>query len=459
MRRGTSATCRSRPSARRSRRFYQQGGDGSRTDQFIGDLTPDEDRYTFNALFTYEITTAARVFADLKYSRTEAFTESQPSFDFFLFLEPDYAFTPPNIAAAAAAAGDSSLLVSRDHFDLGIRGEDIERDTRRVVVGVDGEIAAGTRYEVSLVYGETEVNNLQTNNRLNDRFAAALDAVVDPVSGDIVCRSNLDPSAVPVQSAMERLGWFRAAARHVGGLVHAGARQRLRTGQHPGHECSVARGGGLDHDRQPRVLEDRAVRRHGIPDRRHCRPVRAARGADRLGGGRRVPRGEEQEHPGGGGPGRAHVRQRDAAGRRQVRRVGDLRRGEHSAARRPAVRGQTQHRWCRALLRLQHHGLGDDLEGGPHLGTGVRPQAHRYRRRGDARAEHRRVVRPGRPDFPVHRRPVRRQQPERGHGVPRRKLRDPVDVAWRRPRDLRRSEFREHPRLAGRQPGARGRSG
>jgi iron complex outermembrane recepter protein len=178
--------------------FYQQGGDGSRRDQFIGDLTPDEDRYTFNALFTYEITSAARVFADLKYSRTKAFTESQPSFDFFLFLEPDYAFTPPNIAAAAAG---NALLVSRDHFDLGIRGEDIERDTRRAVVGVDGEVIANTRYEVSLVYGETEVNNLQTNNRFNDRFAAALDAVVDPVSGDIVCRSNLDPSAEPANLA------------------------------------------------------------------------------------------------------------------------------------------------------------------------------------------------------------------------------------------------------------------
>ena len=185
--------------------FYQQGGDGSRTDQFIGDLTPDEDRYTINALFTHEITSAARVFADLKYSKTKAFSEAQPSFDFFLFLEPDYAFTPPNIAAAAAAGGDGSLLVSRDHFDLGIRGEDIERDTRRVVLGVDGDLGNGPSYEVSLVYGSTEVDNLQLNNRLNDRFAAALDAVFDPANGDIVCRSNLDPSAVPFN--LEWNGW------------------------------------------------------------------------------------------------------------------------------------------------------------------------------------------------------------------------------------------------------------
>jgi len=177
--------------------FYAQGGDGARLDQYIGDLTPDEDRYTFNALLTYEINPAARLFADLKYSKTKAFSESQPSFDFFLLLEPDYAYTPPNIAAAAASQGDGFLFVSRDHFDMGIRGEDIERDTRRVVAGIEGDLDATTHYEVSLVYGSTEVDNLQTNNRLNDRFAAALDAVVDPDTGAVVCRSNLDPSAVP----------------------------------------------------------------------------------------------------------------------------------------------------------------------------------------------------------------------------------------------------------------------
>jgi outer membrane receptor protein involved in Fe transport len=181
---------------------FQQGGDGPALYRYIGDLTPEEERYTFNMLLSYEITDAARLFADLKYSRSKAFSEGEPTFDFFLFLQPDYAYTPPNIAAAA---GDTPLLVSRDNFDMGIRGEDITRDTKRAVVGLEGDLAASTRYEVSLVYGETEVDNLQTNNRLNDRFAAALDAVVDPDTGEIVCRSSLDPSAVPFNLAWN--GW------------------------------------------------------------------------------------------------------------------------------------------------------------------------------------------------------------------------------------------------------------
>ncbi len=174
--------------------FNQQGGDGSRTDDFIGDLLPEEDRYTANLFGRYDISDRMSLFAEAKFSRTEAFSESQPTFDFFLWLEPDYAFTPPNIGALTAG---SEFYVSRDHFDMGIRSEDITRDTFRTVLGIEGEIGENLRYEVSYVYGETEVDNNIGNNRLNDRFAAALDAVIDPVTGQAVCRSNLDPSAVP----------------------------------------------------------------------------------------------------------------------------------------------------------------------------------------------------------------------------------------------------------------------
>lgn len=174
--------------------FLQQGGDGSPRDLFIGDLLPEEERYTTNLFGRYQFSDALTLFAEAKFSRAEAVTVSQPTFDFFLFLEPDYAFTPPNIAAAAAG---NPIFVSRDHFDLGRRGEDITRDSLRTVIGIEGDLSNHLRYEVSYVYGETEVENNIANNRFNDRFAAALDAVIDPVTGQATCRSNLDPDAVP----------------------------------------------------------------------------------------------------------------------------------------------------------------------------------------------------------------------------------------------------------------------
>lgn len=174
--------------------FNQQGGDGTKLDDYIGDLLPEEDRYTANLFGRFDLNDKVSLFAEAKFSRTEAFSESQPTFDFFLFMEPDYAFTPTNIGALTAGQG---YFVSRDHFDLGVRGEDITRDTIRTVLGAEGDLTDNLRYEVSYVYGETEVDNNITNNRLQDRFAAAMDAVIDPATGQAVCRSNLDPDAVP----------------------------------------------------------------------------------------------------------------------------------------------------------------------------------------------------------------------------------------------------------------------
>jgi iron complex outermembrane recepter protein len=174
--------------------YYQQGGDGTSTATYFGDLLPEIERYTANAYLNFELTPAAHLFGEIKYSRSESYSQSAPSFDFYMFLNPDNAFLPPNIAAAAAGG---PVLMSRDNFDLGIRDEDIERETLRTVVGIGGDLTGRMRYEVSYVYGESKMDDEIGNNRYNDRFAAALDAVIDPATGQPTCRSNLNPGAAP----------------------------------------------------------------------------------------------------------------------------------------------------------------------------------------------------------------------------------------------------------------------
>lgn len=182
--------------------YYQLGGDGTLTARYFGDLLPEVERYTANTFAHFELTPSARLFGELKYSRSDSFSTSAPSFDFYLYLDPDNAYIPPSIAAAS---GGDAVLMSRDHFDLGDRYEDIERETLRSVIGLGGEIGSSLRYEASYVYGKTDVTNELGNNRYNDRFAAALDAVIDPNTGQAVCRSNLDPSAAPTNLSWQ--GW------------------------------------------------------------------------------------------------------------------------------------------------------------------------------------------------------------------------------------------------------------
>jgi outer membrane receptor protein involved in Fe transport len=184
---------------------FQLGGSGTPVAGYGRDLIGETDRIALNVFGHYDINNRVRFFTEQKYVVTDATSFGQPTFDLFLAINPDNPFIPPNIAAAAAAAGDAAtdfglpagtVLVTRDNFDLGVRGEDIHRETYRGVWGVEGDINEWLSYNAAYVYGIVQAENVALNNRFNDRFAAALDAVIDPDTGQPTCRSNLDPTAL-----------------------------------------------------------------------------------------------------------------------------------------------------------------------------------------------------------------------------------------------------------------------
>ena len=169
-----------------------QGGDSTPQAGYGGDLQPLNRVHNVNLLTSFEVSPALRLFAQGKYTNTKSYTVSQPSFDFFTYLSPDNPFLVDRFGAEATAGG---ALISRDNFDFGVRGESAKRETYRSVVGADGRISDHARYELSYVYGRTDSRFLSTNQRISDRYFAALDAVRDPATGQIVCRSTLDPTA------------------------------------------------------------------------------------------------------------------------------------------------------------------------------------------------------------------------------------------------------------------------
>ena len=172
--------------------FYQVGGDATQQDDYLGFSTilPEIERTAINAFLTYGFGDSLELFAELKHVQTDAYNESQPSFDFFMAIDPSNPFVPTALQGLPLA--DGVYYMSRDHVDLGIRVDDIERETQRAVVGVRGELDWAT-WEVAVVYGTTEVTALQGKNRFNDRFFAALDAVDNGGVPD--CRVNVDPTA------------------------------------------------------------------------------------------------------------------------------------------------------------------------------------------------------------------------------------------------------------------------
>ncbi len=190
---------------------------------YFGDFAPYLERHNLNLLASYEFSPAVRFFAEAKYVRTNAETLSQPSFDFFTYLAPDNYYLQQRFGAGAP----DGALVSRDNFDLGVNTDRAERDTYRAVIGFDGKLTEGERsgnlrYEISYVYGRADSTVFGSNNRVTDRYFAALDAVAGP-NGQPVCRINL-----PGETIIDANNYAGVAA--INGVPVTGAPLTFRPG-------------------------------------------------------------------------------------------------------------------------------------------------------------------------------------------------------------------------------------
>ncbi len=201
-------------------------------------VLPFTERYNFNMLSRYEFSEAAEVFVEAKWNRVNALgNNAGPSFvqgtggttDFRERARLDNPFLNPadrttlanailasgcntsltvqcpaagNLTAtdiANIANGSYRFVVARNLLDVGLRDEKFQRDTWRVVGGLRGTFNDDWSYELSANYGKFR-EDITTDGFIDrQRFALAMDAGRNPVTGQIQCRSQFDPaSAVPL---------------------------------------------------------------------------------------------------------------------------------------------------------------------------------------------------------------------------------------------------------------------
>jgi iron complex outermembrane receptor protein len=169
------------------------GGDGPPTyTLFSDDLRPSNDRHIFSVLAHYDVSDKFRPYVEVHLSDVKNESLSQQSQIVFQPIASDTAFIPANVRAAAGA---TPIQFNRWDYDGGVRDQRIDKRTIRVVVGANGDLNDHLQYDVSANYGEVRRRSYIGNNRIYDRYLAALDSVVDPSSGKIVCRSDIDPSS------------------------------------------------------------------------------------------------------------------------------------------------------------------------------------------------------------------------------------------------------------------------
>ena len=178
--------------------FAQAGGDGVNP-LVDNELYPEQSRSGAFLLFDYEFTDNVTAYVQGTYGRSNPEYEVSElrlygPFGTQATIFRDNAFLPPSIGAAMDAAGIQSFTFHRmsslaDWTDV----EDTQNTTRSFTAGFDAELG---RWELGgyIQYGRNK-RELEGHQARLDRIYQALDAVVDPVTGRIVCTSTLvDPN-------------------------------------------------------------------------------------------------------------------------------------------------------------------------------------------------------------------------------------------------------------------------
>lgn len=162
---------------------------------------PRQTRWGAETTFRYQITPAIRFRGDVKYVQTKTLDTFSPSFTILEYgLDPDNAFITPTIQSVLDQYPNDGFLVSRLNYDIGGRNDDTLRRTFRTVLSFDGDFDAGfsdVKWDLTYNFGRTRNKFHSTGGLIPGNFNSAIDAVVDPATGQIRCRRDVPAAWYP----------------------------------------------------------------------------------------------------------------------------------------------------------------------------------------------------------------------------------------------------------------------
>jgi iron complex outermembrane receptor protein len=181
---------------------FMSGGDPSSVKfaDFVP-LRPPEERTNLYGRLGYDVSENLTLKADV------FFAHSRTSADEFLQLFPgpsitihsDNAFLPQSIKNEMAMLGLSSFRMGRANGDLGPNHVLLDNTTLQTFAGAAGKLPGKWSWDAYYSYGQTHVDNALSNQIMQAPFFDSIDAVINPATGQPVCRSALtNPNSVCV---------------------------------------------------------------------------------------------------------------------------------------------------------------------------------------------------------------------------------------------------------------------
>ena len=177
---------------------FMIGGSGSRLADRSALFIPTE-RFNVLASMQYEIADGTEAFVEASFAQSESTGRLIESFSFGdVTIQPDNPYLPASVAAL-----NEEFALFRTFQEFPPVTSVSKNDNVRLVAGLKGSLGESYKWNVSGQYGRTKFSNDQPHNLLVGNLVLAGDAVVDPGSGQTVCRANVGgangaPGCVPI---------------------------------------------------------------------------------------------------------------------------------------------------------------------------------------------------------------------------------------------------------------------
>lgn len=165
---------------------------------------PTQERYNAFARAEYDISDRTSVFVEGLYANSHtvqgAFVSQNTGSSAAYTIFRDNAYLPPDILARMVAANVQSFQLGRFEGELPLAQNESKIKVYHGSVGVRGALGGAWKYDASYTFGQTDQELRSNNLTIARNLYASADAVRDPATGRIVCRSTLaglDPGCTP----------------------------------------------------------------------------------------------------------------------------------------------------------------------------------------------------------------------------------------------------------------------
>ena len=175
---------------------YTVGGSAlTNPSNLIAGLTPEQESQRLFTRLSFDITENINIFGQYSWAKTHTDGQNEPNFYFGnLNVKSDNAYIPASVESRLTALGIGSFSFGTLNGDLPEWNNITDRTTQRFVGGANGKFSVlGSDWTWSGYFQRGTTDTLVrlpgVTNKTN--YMLAIDAVVNPATGSIVCRSTL----------------------------------------------------------------------------------------------------------------------------------------------------------------------------------------------------------------------------------------------------------------------------